>query len=116
MNGDFFDLAGQVLDQPVIDSNDEPCGKIDDIEIEGDVGKPLRVKAILVGPGAWGARLPNLVRPTVEKLFGVKIIIVPWEQVQQITPKIKLRSTAEALGLAKADRKAARLMSRLIGS
>jgi sporulation protein YlmC with PRC-barrel domain len=116
MTPDYFDLAGQVLDHPIVDVNDYPCGKVDDIEIEGNVGEALRVKAILVGPGAWVPRLPDLVRPVARKIFGNEIISVPWEQVEQITPKVKLRLAAEALGLGKADRKANKLMTRLLRS
>jgi hypothetical protein len=115
MSAKYFDLVGQVLDHDLIDADDYPCGKADDVEIEGDPGKTLRVKAILVGPGAWLPRLPRFLAPIGKKLFGSKIVRVPWEEVEQIAPKIKLKSTASALGLGVADRKAARLMSKLIG-
>ncbi len=116
MNASYFDLAGQVLDQPIIDADDYPCGKVDDVEIEGEVGKPLRVKSLLVGPGAWVPRLPQILRNVAKKLFGDEIVQVPWEQVEQITPKVKLRLPAAALGLGKGDRKANRLMARLLRS
>jgi sporulation protein YlmC with PRC-barrel domain len=116
MNTSYFDLAGQVLDHPIIDADDYPCGKVDDVEIEGEVGKPLRVKNLLVGPGAWVPRLPPILRNAAKKLFGDDMVRVPWEQVEQITPKVKLRLPAEALGLGKADRKANGLMARLLRS
>ena len=111
----YFDLAGDVLDHPVVDVDDFPCGMVDDIEIEGEPGEPLRVKALLVGPGAWVTRLPQWLRRATRKLVGDELVNVPWEQVQQVGTKVKLRLTASALGLGKADRNAERLMERLIG-
>jgi hypothetical protein len=113
---DYFDLAGQVLDHPIVDADEYPCGKVDDIEVEGDIGKPLRVKSLLVGPGAWVSRLPRVMRRLAKILFGDEMVSVPWEQVEQITPKVKLRLPAEALDLGKADRKANNLMTRLLHS
>src|SRR3954468_14403294 len=114
-NSDYFDLAGQVLDHTVVDSEDTPCGKVDDVEIDGDIGGPLRVKALLVGTGAWIPRLPAIVGSVARKLFRVETVKVPWEQVERVTPKIKLRGTAAELGLAKADRRAARRMAKIVG-
>jgi hypothetical protein len=115
-NPDYFDLAGQVLDHMIVDSEDMPCGKVDDIEIEGDLGGPLRVKALHVGPGAWMPRLPALLALIAGKFFRRSTVAVAWEQVEEITPTIKLRSTAAELGLGKADRKAARFMRKVLRS
>ncbi len=113
MNAVIFDLAGEVLDHTVFDSNERPCGKVDDIEIEGSVGHPLRVNSILIGPGAWSARLPKFAASIVTKISGARVTVVPWEQVEQITPKVKLRIPAEALDLDRADRRAAQWLGRL---
>jgi sporulation protein YlmC with PRC-barrel domain len=116
MNNGFFDLAGQVLDHELVDANDYPCGQVDDLELEGDPGKTLSVKAILVGPGARIPRLPRFCHAIGKKLFGNEIVRVPWQEVEAITPKLKLKSTALALGLGAADRKAEMMMRRILGS
>ena len=117
MRRDYFDLAGEVLDHSIVDANDYPCGKVDEIEIEGSLDEGFRVKALLVGPGVWLQHMPNWLSNVriLRKLFGGNIVSVPWEQVQQITPKVKLRLSAAALGLGEADRKANHLMARLLG-
>lgn len=114
MNAVIFDLAGEVLDHTVFDSNERPCGKVDDIEIEGSVGQPLRVNSILIGPGGWAARLPRLIGPMVMHAFGAGVTVVPWEQIDEISPKVKLRVTAETLGLDKSEKKAAQLLARFL--
>ena len=114
MTPEAFDLAGQVFDHLIIDVNEYPCGKVDDIEIEGEIGKPLRVKAILVGPGAWMARLPGPIRRITEKFLPPRITRVPWEYIEEITPRVKLRLPAEALDLALPEAKAARFIPRWI--
>src|SRR3954467_841579 len=97
----YFDMVGDVLDHPVVDVNDYACGKVDDLELEGDPGHALRVKALLIGPGAWVPRLPHCFQRMARKAFGDELVSVLWEQVQHVDPKIKLRSTAAALGLGK---------------
>jgi sporulation protein YlmC with PRC-barrel domain len=116
MKASFFDLAGQVLDHPVIDVNNYPCGKVDDIILEQGANNTFRVKSILVGPGAWARRLSWLFGSVAAKLFGDEVVEIPWEQVEQITPKVKLRLPADTLGLGKADKRATKIMIRLLGS
>src|SRR5512133_1964664 len=106
MRREFFDLAGQVLDHELLDADDYPCGHVDDIEIEAVRGETPSVKALLVGPGAWIARLPRVLVPIFRWLFGREIVRVPWDEVAEIAAKIKLRSPASTLGLGKAERKA----------
>jgi sporulation protein YlmC with PRC-barrel domain len=117
MRRQYFDLAGEVLDHSIVDVNDYPCGKVDNIEIEGNLQQGFRVKALLVGSGVWLHRLPHWLSNSriLRRMFGDKIVTVPWEQIQQITPKVKLKLPVAALGLGKTDRKANRLMSRLLG-
>jgi sporulation protein YlmC with PRC-barrel domain len=97
MNQDFLDLARQVLDRQVIDANHFPCGKVDDLEIEGV--RKLKISAILVGNGAASERLPALVKFISQKIFGKRVVRIPWSEVSVITDKIKLKSRAKELGL-----------------
>ena len=69
-------LGSQILDRELIDAEFLPVGKVDDIELDGEPGKPLRVTALLVGPGAWSARLPSFIRWVVEKFGGTRINLI----------------------------------------
>jgi hypothetical protein len=115
MNREFFDLAGEVLDHSIVDVNDYPCGKVDDVEIEGTLIGGFRVRAILVGPAAWLHRLPRWAYRIIHRVLDTAVVTIPWEQVQEITPKVKLRLTAAAVGLGQTDERANQLMSRLLG-
>ena len=116
MKPEHLDIVRQVLDHEVVDSNNVPCGMVDDIELEGRPGEGLRVTALLVGAGAWTKRLPSAFEGLAARLFGTQLTRVPWSEVESVTERVKLRSEAEALGLGAADRKAEKLVGRLPGS
>ena len=97
MSQDHLDIARQVLDRQIIDANHILCGKVDDVEIEGKTA--LRVTALLVGNGAASARLPELAKYISRKMFGRRVVRVPWSEVDVITHEIKLKSHASDLGL-----------------
>jgi sporulation protein YlmC with PRC-barrel domain len=111
---DFLDLARQVLDRQVVDSNHFPCGKVDDIEIEGK--KKVRITALLIGNGAASERLPELAKVVSQKIFGRSVVRVPWSEVEVITHEIKLRSRAKDLKLDERTGLAHRLVSKLPGA
>lgn len=79
-------------------------------------GEPLRVTALLVGPGAWAPRLPALFARLVPRLFGNRCVRVPWSEISVLGEQIKLRSRAAALGLASMDRRLGLLIAKLPGS
>jgi sporulation protein YlmC with PRC-barrel domain len=112
-HGHLLSLLREVLDHEIVDVEGVSCGMVDDIEL-GDVSRegPV-VRALLVGPGAWGPRMPALLQVIADQLFGRKIVRVPWEEVEAVTETIKLKSTAGALGLGRVDRKASRWLSPL---
>ena len=116
MKEDYLDIVRQVLDHEVVDSNNVPCGMVDDLEVEGGPGEELRVTALLVGAGAWADRLPKLAGRAAKFLFGGRRVRVPWGEVWVITEKVKLKSRATELGLGVADRKAARWVRWLPGA
>ena len=103
--GDYVDLLRQVLDHALFDADEQLCGIVDDIEVSGGFGEPLRVTALLVGPGAWGPRLPALLARLAALAFGTRSTRVPWEEVCELGEDIKLRSRAAALGLGTVDRR-----------
>lgn len=118
---EFVDLYRQVLDHAVLDADDWPCGIVDDLEVEGDLlhggtDEPLRVTALLVGPGAWVPRLPALFARLAPHLFGDRCVRVPWSEVSVLGEHIKLRSRAAALGLGTVDRRLGLVIAKLPGS
>jgi sporulation protein YlmC with PRC-barrel domain len=112
MTRQSLDLMREVLDHEIVDVDGVSCGMVDDIELAGAAEGPV-VKALLVGPGAWARRMPALLELTAAKIFGRKIVRVPWDEVEQVTETIKLKSRASALGLGRVDREVGRWLSRL---
>lgn len=54
---DAIELGLEILDRQLLDSEGEPCGKVDDLELDYDgSGRPV-VAAILTNPGALAPRL-----------------------------------------------------------
>jgi hypothetical protein len=118
---EYVDLYRQVLDHALLDADNWPCGIVDDLEVEGGpredgTNEPLRVTALLVGPGAWTPRLPALLARTFPHLFGKRCVRVPWSEVSELGEQIKLRSRAAALGLGIVDRRLGLLIAKLPGS
>jgi len=110
------DVYRQVLDHTLVDADDLPCGCVDDIELEGAPGEPLRIAALLVGPGAWGPRLPALFARLVRWMGGRQVVRVPWSEVAELGEQIRLRSNALRLGLGLTDRKLGLRIAKLPGS
>ena len=110
----FLDMVRGVLDRQVLDSNLFPCGKVDDIELEGET--KLRITAILIGNGAASERLPEVVRRISQKLFGRNVVRVPWSEIKVIGQEVRLWSTAEELGLDERHGFVYRLISKLPGA
>ncbi len=113
MNPDArMDLAADVRDLQIVDSDGEYCGIVDDLAFDGKPGKTARVAAILVGPGTYGGRLPRWMAWLAGRIAGEKTVRVPWAEVEKIDSMVRLRSRAGALGLGWAERRAGRLLKR----
>ena len=117
-SGDQIDLVYRVLDDQLVDVEGRRCGRADDLEFDGDVGAPPRLARILSGAGTWHRRLPRRLRPIGERVFGSGVIgrdvtRVPWEEVEEISTVIKLRSRSRDLGLARGDDRMADRLERL---
>lgn len=97
MSEDHLDLVRQVLDKQIVDANQIPCGKVDDLEIEGK-GK-LKITALLVGNGVASKRLPEVATFISQKIFGKRIVKIPWSEVSIVSDKITLKSPAGELNL-----------------
>jgi hypothetical protein len=107
-----LDLLREVLDHEVVDADDVACGMVDDLEFAPTARGPM-VAALLLGPGAAGPRLPALFAFAAAKLFGRRIVRVPWRHVVEISEVIRLDAKAADLGLGGADRKVGRWLARL---
>ena len=116
MSRDYLDMVRQVLDRLVVDCNNVPCGRVDDLVMEGTPGTQLKIKDILVGAGPASDRLPELARVIVQKVFGQRCIVVPWAEVTIITDHIKLKSSASALGLDETRSRAFKIINALPGA
>jgi sporulation protein YlmC with PRC-barrel domain len=92
--GEEIFIAHRLLDEQILDSDGRRCGRVDDLEIEGN---PPRISALLVGPERWGA---NALR-------------IPWEEVDEIDAAVRLRGKAEDLGLGAGDNPKNWLVRRL---
>lgn len=105
---DPIKLVSQLLDLPLFDIEGKYCGIVDDIEFTGGPGKALKLKALLVGPGAYEARLPAWAMWMVRKVAGTRITRVPMDKVNSIGAAVHLECSGWDLGLHKSERAAAR--------
>lgn len=105
-------LVSQLLDLPLVDAEINYCGVVDDIELEGAPGKPLKLKALLVGPGAYSGRLPRWAMWIVAKIAGDRLTRVPMNKVRTIGTAVHLECRARDLGLHKSESSAARWLPR----
>jgi hypothetical protein len=116
-----MDLVYRVLDDQLVDVDGRRCGRVDDLEFEGELGAPPRLRGILSGSGVWHRRLPRPLRPLGRRIFGSgvlgdDVIRVSWEHVERVETVVDLRAKAHDLGLAQGDDVAARFLRRLPGA
>jgi sporulation protein YlmC with PRC-barrel domain len=102
---DQLKIVSQLLDLPIIDKDERSCGIVDDIELSGSAGKALRVKALLVGPGAYEGRMPVWMYWLTRKIAGDHVARVPADEIAEIGAVVKLKCKAEALGLHEVEDK-----------
>ena len=105
-------LVSELLDLPISDSDGQWCGVVDDVELDGQPGKPLRLKALLVGPGAYSGRMPSWAFWLVRKIAGERMARVPAEEVIEIGAVVKLRCTANQVRLHVVENKVRRWIPR----
>jgi sporulation protein YlmC with PRC-barrel domain len=109
---DRIKIVSQLLDLPIIDKDERSCGIVDDVELSGSAGKEMRVKALLVGPGAYEGRLPTALYWLTRKIAGDRMSRVPVDQIAEIGAVVKLKCKAETLGLHKVEDKVAAWIPR----
>ena len=115
-----FDLVYRLLDAQIVDVDGRRCGRVDDIELVGDVGEPLEIGGLLTGSGGYPARLPRRVRGIARKLFGGDVRgdtvqRVPWSQIEDVGTTVRLLGRAVDVGLGREDRALQRPFGRLPG-
>jgi hypothetical protein len=96
-------LVSQLIDLPLVDKDDRWCGVVDDVELEGTAGKELRIKALLVGPGAYKGRMPAWLFWFVRHIAGERTTRVPFAEIETIGSAVHLKCPAEEVGLHKVD-------------
>jgi sporulation protein YlmC with PRC-barrel domain len=117
---DRIDLVATVLDDQIVDADGRRCGRVDDIELVGPPGGPLRLDGLLTGRGAYRDRFPGRLRRIATRLFGEDVRgktvhRVPWEAVDHVGVTVRLRVKAVELDLAAPERDAERDVRRLPG-
>jgi sporulation protein YlmC with PRC-barrel domain len=103
---DPIKVVSQLLDLPIIDSAGNYSGVVDDVELAGEAGKETRLAALLVGPGAYRARMPAWAMWLVRSVAGDRITRVPIDKVESINSAVHLKVKAEALGLHQSEKAA----------
>jgi hypothetical protein len=102
---DKLKLVSQLLDLPLVDKDERWCGVVDDVEFEGAPGKATKVKALLVGPGAYDGRMPRWMFWLVGKVAGNHVSRVPLTEIAKISGAVHLKCPAEKVGLHKVEDK-----------
>jgi sporulation protein YlmC with PRC-barrel domain len=106
-------LFSEIRDLEIFDTEGELCGICDDVEFEGGPGQPLRIAALLVGPGAYRGRIPGWLAWIAHRVAGEGIVRVPWKRVAHVTSRITLDCTAAEAGLSAIDRRIAPILRKL---
>ena len=104
------DVALNVLDHQLIDSDGRRCGKVDDLAIEDDA-----VVAILVGPGTWPRR-GGWVGRLAARVGGSARVRIPWSEVKDIESHVVLCKRAAEYGLGRGDDRLRPYVEKLPGS
>jgi sporulation protein YlmC with PRC-barrel domain len=96
-------LVSELLDLPLFDMEGRYCGVVDDVEMSGGPGKELKVKALLVGPGAYAGRLPRWAMWLVKRIAGDRLTRVPMDKVRSIGSVVHMECPGRDLGLHKSE-------------
>ena len=99
-------LVSELLDLPLLDTEGKYCGVVDDVEFTGAPGKELKLKALLVGPGAYEGRLPAWAMWVVRQIAGDQLTRVPMDKVRTITNAVHLECPGRDLGLHRSETEA----------
>src|SRR5919199_2519459 len=97
-------LMRDIVDNQLLDSEGERVTKVAGVEVElREDARPM-VRALLVGPEPLARRIGPRVGRLVQRITGGKREVrIPWEQIENIGPDIKLSVLASATGATHAE-------------
>lgn len=99
-----FLLMRDVVDNQILDVTGRRVTKVAGLEVELRDGARPRVVALLVGPEPLARRLGGRVAWACGVVSGRRRTVrIPWEQVQDVGPDVRLRVTAESTGATHAE-------------
>jgi sporulation protein YlmC with PRC-barrel domain len=110
-----LDLGLALLDLELYDAEGTRCGRVDDVELDGEPGGPLRVTGIVSGPATWAARAGRI-GSLAARLYPGSETVVPWSEVDEVTQVVKLRKKDSELGLGEGDEQARGWVTRIPGA
>jgi hypothetical protein len=79
-------------------------------------GEEAAITAILVGAGAWPERTHGAVARLLRRLASGDSVRIPWADVIDVGPAIRLGRDARDFGLNRGEERASKQLSRLPGS
>src|SRR3954452_20579720 len=114
----LIDLGFMLLDRQLVDSGDRRCGKVDDMEIEGEPGEAAKGVGIVSGPEGLRGGQQGPMGWLLARLFAGKddTALVHLDTIDEIGPTIKLKLPAAELGLSVGDERVAEFIRRIPGS
>ncbi len=124
----YVDLGKHVLDRTILDRDDRPAGKADDIVLElaerpGGGPGPAEVVAIVTGPMALARNLPRPLAALARlayRLLGLpdpRPVEIPWRRITSVDVVVHVDVAREELGLmALAEAVDRRFIGRLPGA
>jgi hypothetical protein len=96
-------VLSEMRDLQVVDQNGNNCGICDDVEFQGAPGRPLVLHGLLIGTAPLLYRLPFWFSRFVGLVVPSYIVRVPFEDVEIVTSRIKLKHPAAHYGLLRTD-------------
>ncbi len=120
----MIDVLYELMDQGLVDSQGDRCGRVDDVVVEDGFDWPPRVVALLAGNGAKSRHLwPPIHRLSLwlHAALGIRPPIepasIPWALVDRVEADVILNVTGDEAGLNGLNRAVAdRFIGRIPGA
>ncbi len=113
-------LLYDLVDKQLVDAAGERCGRIDDVELDGD---PPRVTHLIVGMGGRRSLVARVVHGTARRVYAalggvvpLAVVKVPWSDVDEWNGTVRLKRRDRELGLRRLEDHVARLVRRWPGA
>lgn len=112
-------VVKDLLDKAVVDRNGTPMGRIDGIVLDDGADRPMRLKAILIGPAALGYRVwPLLGRviAALEDALGLgegRPVEIAFGHVIEIEPHVKIDLVVSDTAAEAVEHQLRRLLRKL---